>query len=100
MLQNENGPCPLIGICKSPFFLCSTNTLLGNVLVLRGNIVIEGEGPNKNVVTLETLTDKLSGYLYEVNVDKGDEALANVEKAIKVLPSLQVGLDVNFNFKE
>jgi len=86
VLQNENGPCPLIGI--------------SNVLVLRGDIVIEGEGANKNVVTLETLNDKLSGYLYEVNVEKGDDALAMVEKASKLMPSLQVGLDVNFNFKD
>lgn len=86
VLQNENGPCPLIGIC--------------NVLVLRGDIVIEGEGANKNMVTLETVNDKLSGYLYQVNIEKGDEALALVEKATKIMPSLEFGLDVNFNFKE
>lgn len=86
VLQNENGPCPLIGIA--------------NVLALRGDIVIEGEGTNKNVVTFEGLLDKLSAYLFQANIDKGDEALAKVEKATKIMPQLQYGLDVNFNFKE
>jgi hypothetical protein len=86
VLQNENGPCPLIGI--------------SNVLALRGTFVIDGEGTNKNVVTLETLIDKLSAYLYAQHMDKGEEGMKMVQKAVDIMPQLQFGLDVNFNFKE
>lgn len=85
VLQNENGPCPLIGI--------------SNVLALRGAVPIEGEGSNKNVVTFETLIDKLSAYLLAQNIEKGEEALVLVDKATKIMPQLQFGLDVNFDFK-
>lgn len=83
ILQNENGPCPLIGI--------------GNVLALRGDISVEDEG---NVVPLETLMERLSGYLLTKHMEKGEEAQLMVEKATQIMPTLQVGLDVNFNFKD
>jgi hypothetical protein len=67
---------------------------------LRGDIIIEGEGANKNVVTFEGLIEYLSSYLLQKNVKKGEEALKLVENANKVMPKLQFGLDVNFNFKE
>jgi hypothetical protein len=86
VLQNENGPCPLISI--------------SNVLALRGAIVIDGEGPNQNVVTFQTLQDTLSAYLYDANLDKGEQQLQQVAKSIELLPQLQYGLDVNFNFRE
>jgi len=87
VLQNENGPCPLIGI--------------SNILALRSDIVIEGEGPNKNAVSLESLIEKLSAYLLAANMDKDADGVAEmIEKATKLMPQLQFGLDVNFNFKE
>lgn len=86
VLQNENGPCPLIGI--------------SNVLALRGGISIDGEGTNKNVVTLQGMIDKLQAYLLEQNIERGEEALKAVDNATKIMPQLEFGLDVNFNFKE
>jgi len=81
ILQNENGPCPLISI--------------SNVLALRGDVVIES-----NFITFDTVLDKLSAYLYEKHIDKGEQVIQQVEKSIKLLPPLQYGLDVNFNFRE
>eukprot|EP01112_Ceratiomyxa_fruticulosa_P018228 TRINITY_DN5796_c0_g1_i1.p1 TRINITY_DN5796_c0_g1~~TRINITY_DN5796_c0_g1_i1.p1 ORF type:complete len:461 (-),score=107.82 TRINITY_DN5796_c0_g1_i1:153-1535(-) len=91
ILQNENGPCPLIAIC--------------NVLLLRGLITLEGEGTLHNLITVTNLTDSITAYIYSLYVEKfegegGSEIQTRIQKAVELIPSLQTGMDVNCSFKD
>lgn len=61
----ENGPCPLVAICKCVSFgsePCSMlSRHLGNVLFLRGDLEIRP--PDRQVVTFEYLVERLGDYL-------------------------------------
>jgi hypothetical protein len=87
------------------------------VLALRGDIVFDG---SNNFISFDNLLEKLSAYLFEKYSDvctqhfqrfhsyfsltyilqQGEQVLQQIEKSIKLLPPLQYGLDVNFNFRE
>ncbi|KAJ3672427.1 hypothetical protein LUZ60_007148 [Juncus effusus] len=88
VLQNENGPCPLLAIC--------------NVLLLRNVInlsVDESEVNQQRLLSLvaERLIDSNS------NIQGKDESYVNnqqqnISDAIDLLPQLAKGLDVNMHF--
>jgi len=81
MLQNENGPCPLLG--------------LGNILALRNWITIEGKN---NRISVEAVVQKIGEYLRSHIPPANADDLQNLERLIKIMPDLQVGLDVNCGF--
>lgn len=93
--QNENGPCPLIGIA--------------NVLLLRGVLSLDaGGGADRVMVSTEELMSLLAARLLDVNqkpnasddnqiVQTNQEQ--NLNDALAVLPSLATGLDVNVRFR-
>ncbi|KAK4801831.1 hypothetical protein SAY86_000034 [Trapa natans] len=89
ILQNDNGPCPLLAIC--------------NVLLLRNNLNLSSD-------TTEVSQEKLLSLVAERLIDsnsnvnnKDDEYLENQQKniadAIDLLPRLATGIDVNIQFR-
>ncbi|KAG0463206.1 hypothetical protein HPP92_021682 [Vanilla planifolia] len=90
ILQNENGPCPLLAIC--------------NALLLRNNInlsVDEPEVPQQKLLSL--VADRLIGSNSNVQ-DKDFGYLINQQQniadAIDLLPRLATGIDVNVQFRK
>eukprot|EP01118_Nematostelium_gracile_P018266 TRINITY_DN8072_c0_g1_i1.p1 TRINITY_DN8072_c0_g1~~TRINITY_DN8072_c0_g1_i1.p1 ORF type:complete len:222 (+),score=35.08 TRINITY_DN8072_c0_g1_i1:135-800(+) len=88
ILQNENGPCPLIAI--------------GNVLALTGRISIDTD---RSRISLSDLTSMIAEYMMEANselrqsLELKQDYEKNVNDAISILPEMQFGLDVNVKFK-
>lgn len=90
LLQNENGPCPLISIC--------------NCLLLRGHLKIEPVGLEliENDKLIQMLADvMLSDFVprYMVQHDRGEINIEqNISDALSIFDSLQYGLNVNVRF--
>ncbi|PKA60747.1 hypothetical protein AXF42_Ash006381 [Apostasia shenzhenica] len=89
VLQNDNGPCPLLAIC--------------NVLLLRNNINLSLDAAE---VTLPKLLSLLAEKLIDSNSnvqDKDDGYVINQQQniadAIDLLPRLGTGIDVNVQFR-
>ena len=92
--QNENGPCPLLGIA--------------NVLLLRNVIQLEGPSDRPEVSTGE-LMSLIAARLLDVNASSTTTSNENsfvrqnqeqnLNDAMAVLPSLATGLDVNVRFR-
>eukprot|EP01102_Stenamoeba_stenopodia_P015187 TRINITY_DN5153_c0_g1_i1.p1 TRINITY_DN5153_c0_g1~~TRINITY_DN5153_c0_g1_i1.p1 ORF type:complete len:338 (-),score=78.12 TRINITY_DN5153_c0_g1_i1:40-1053(-) len=89
IMQNENGPCPLLAI--------------SNVLLCRGKINIH---PDFSHISSEELYVLLGDYLIkssETSMPKEKHLQANHEQnvadAIATLPQLLIGLDVNVRFR-
>jgi hypothetical protein len=87
-LQNENGPCPLLA--------------LANVLLLRGALELHKD---TSQVTSAQLIELIANYLLAANPSReGVEEAAALQRqqtlmdVLNVLPTLQVGLDVNVRF--
>ncbi|XP_010272599.1 PREDICTED: ubiquitin carboxyl-terminal hydrolase MINDY-1 isoform X2 [Nelumbo nucifera] len=89
ILQNDNGPCPLLAIC--------------NVLLLKNNL-------NLSVDTSEVSLQKLLSLVAErlidsnSNVENKDAGYVenqqqNIADAIDLLPRLATGIDVNIQFR-
>ncbi|XP_074591567.1 uncharacterized protein LOC141847424 isoform X1 [Curcuma longa] len=90
VLQNDNGPCPLLAIC--------------NVLLLRNNISLSLDASE---VSLQKLLSLVAERLIDSNSnvqDKGDEYVnnqqQNISDAIDLLPRLATGIDVNLHFRK
>ncbi|XP_020585367.1 uncharacterized protein LOC110028017 [Phalaenopsis equestris] len=90
VLQNDNGPCPLLAIC--------------NVLLLRNSINLSLDAPE---VPLQKLLSLVAGRLIDSNCslqDKDDGYLINQQQniadAIDLLPRLATGIDVNVQFRK
>ncbi|XP_023764568.1 uncharacterized protein LOC111913070 isoform X2 [Lactuca sativa] len=88
ILQNDNGPCPLLAIC--------------NVLLLRNNLNLSsdvGEVSQEKLLSLvaERLIDSNSNVN---NKDAGyvENQQQNIADAIDLLPRLTTGIDVNLKF--
>ncbi|KAI8354782.1 hypothetical protein B0O80DRAFT_449711 [Mortierella sp. GBAus27b] len=99
--QNENGPCPLLALC--------------NTLILQGKIAITPY--DRPVISYDHLLELLADYL--LNEDFTDPTSSSsttqrtgkqvesekvksrleIESALRLLPHLQHGLDVNVYFK-
>lgn len=86
LLQSKNGPCPLLAIC--------------NVLLLRRRLTL----PRGDSIGFHDLLQLLSNLLLDANSGSRENAehTANIEESvvgcIEVLPTLNVGLDVNCRF--
>lgn len=86
IMQNENGPCPLIAIM--------------NVLILKGKVQLP---PMIEMITADQLMDYLGDCILEYtpkNISEGAQLNyeQNMHDAMAVLPKLQTGLDVNVKF--
>ena len=102
--QNENGPCPLIGIV--------------NVLLLRNAVTLQG-APDRPEVSAQELMSLVAARILDENARGGDDSSKgdfeamdaeqaeamrqnqeqNVSDAMAALPSLATGLDVNVRFR-
>ncbi|XP_057523560.1 uncharacterized protein LOC130803471 isoform X1 [Amaranthus tricolor] len=89
ILQNDNGPCPLLAIC--------------NVLLLRNQLNLN---PDISEVSQEKLLSLVADRLIESNNNKNNKDAGYVENlqqniadAIDLLPRLTTGIDVNIKFR-
>ncbi|CAL5442311.1 unnamed protein product [Camellia sinensis] len=89
ILQNDNGPCPLLAIC--------------NVLLLKNNLNLS---PDIAEVSQEKLLALVAERLIDSNsnVDNKDAGYVenqqqNIADAIDLLPRLATGIDVNIKFR-
>ncbi|KAL7167391.1 hypothetical protein ACSBR2_037955 [Camellia fascicularis] len=89
ILQNDNGPCPLLAIC--------------NVLLLKNNLNLS---PDIAEVSQEKLLSLVAERLIDSNsnVDNKDAGYVenqqqNIADAIDLLPRLATGIDVNIKFR-
>ena len=87
LMQNENGPCPLLA--------------LANVLMLRGSIYIH---PDIAEISFEDLTARIAEYMLDQSATLSDNAEVranqqqNIADGMGLFPKLQRGLDVNVGF--
>ncbi|XWS61853.1 hypothetical protein CRYUN_Cryun07bG0160800 [Craigia yunnanensis] len=89
ILQNDNGPCPLLAIC--------------NVLLLRNNLNLS---PDIAEVSQEKLLSLVAEHLIDSNSNVNNKDAGYVENqqqniadAIDLLPLLATGIDVNIKFR-
>lgn len=89
ILQNDNGPCPLLAIC--------------NVLLLRNNLNLSLDIAE---ISLQRLLSLVAERLLDSNsnIENKDEEYVrnqqqNIADAIELLPCLATGLDVNVRFR-
>ncbi|XP_057834807.1 uncharacterized protein LOC131045273 isoform X1 [Cryptomeria japonica] len=89
ILQNDNGPCPLLAIC--------------NVLLLRNIISLS---PETTEISLQRLLSLVAERLLDANSssenkDSGyvQNQQQNIADAIDLLPRLATGIDVNVRFR-
>ncbi|KAJ6821836.1 uncharacterized protein M6B38_130665 [Iris pallida] len=90
ILQNDNGPCPLLAVC--------------NVLLLRNSLDL---GPDSPEVPLNRILSAVAEKLIDSNSHiqfKDDEYAVNQQQnigdAIDLLPRLATGIDVNVQFRK
>lgn len=90
LLQNENGPCPLLAIC--------------NILLLRNELSIP---KSSRWISFAELVEMVSNQLFDANsTEDGGESTSsraanvreNLSSCLEILPRLNVGLDVNCKF--
>ncbi|XP_057520094.1 uncharacterized protein LOC130800523 [Amaranthus tricolor] len=89
ILQNDNGPCPLLAIC--------------NVLLLRNQLTLN---PDISEVSQEKLLSLVADRLIELNSNNNNKDAGyvenqqqNISDAIDLLPRLTTGIDVNIKFR-
>ncbi|OIV94367.1 hypothetical protein TanjilG_25429 [Lupinus angustifolius] len=89
VLQNDNGPCPLLAIC--------------NILLLRNNLNLSPDIPE---VSQEKLLSLVAERLIDSNANVNNKDAGYVENqqqniadAIDLLPRLATGIDVNIKFR-
>ncbi|KAL8263972.1 hypothetical protein R6Q59_022102 [Mikania micrantha] len=88
VLQNDNGPCPLLAIC--------------NVLLLRNNLSLSSDAGE---VSQEKLLSLVAERLIDSNSNVNNKEAGyvenqqqNISDAIDLLPRLTTGIDVNIRF--
>ncbi|KAJ6695544.1 NF-E2 INDUCIBLE PROTEIN [Salix koriyanagi] len=87
VLQNDNGPCPLLAIC--------------NVLLLKNNLNLSSDSAE---VSQEQLLSLVAERLIDSNSNNKDAGYVenqqqNISDAIDLLPRLATGIDVNLKFR-
>eukprot|EP00980_Cylindrotheca_fusiformis_P009989 scaffold2212_cov143-Cylindrotheca_fusiformis.AAC.7 len=80
LLQNENGPCPLLAAA--------------NVLLLKGSISLPSNTISAGVVTIDQLVNVLAEKIL-TNTSASDH---HIQEVMQVFPTLQFGMDVNPKF--
>mmetsp|Transcript_7422 Transcript_7422/g.8170 ORF Transcript_7422/g.8170 Transcript_7422/m.8170 type:complete len:428 (+) Transcript_7422:135-1418(+) len=83
LLQNENGPCPLLAA--------------GNVLLLKKSIVLPSACIESGVVTIEELTNILAERIL-LNNSSTTGSDYHINEVMKIFPNLQFGMDLNPKF--
>jgi len=92
VLQEQQGPCPLIGIF--------------NVLLLRGSVRLN---PQLRLISFQEMIDHIKIYFEQrlqqrsfrdIDSQKTANDIKNFEDARKHFPSLEKGLDINVKFSE
>lgn len=83
MLQNENGPCPLLAAA--------------NCLLLKGTITLPSNIVGAGVVTIDQLVNVLAEKIL-ANQKGGPDSDHHVQEVLTIFPSLQFGMDVNPKF--
>ena len=86
LMQNHNGPCPLLSIC--------------NVLLLRNQLKLPGNCVRSRCISAEHLIHCFAEKLIDANLSHISDPNARkvIDDAIALLPSLNRGLDVNVRF--
>ena len=86
MLQNENGPCPLIAAA--------------NCLLLQGRIELPPASIRNNVASLSDLTNVLANVAIEEHQKQPHDQVASfsTHEILEHIPALQYGMDVNPKF--
>mmetsp|Transcript_17764 Transcript_17764/g.35470 ORF Transcript_17764/g.35470 Transcript_17764/m.35470 type:complete len:605 (-) Transcript_17764:248-2062(-) len=84
LLQNENGPCPLIAAM--------------NVLLLRGSLTLPPAVVRSGAVSAEEVISLLATYSIERMERMGQSDFFQVGEFMDVLPLMQFGMDVNPRF--
>jgi hypothetical protein len=80
LMQNENGPCPLLAAA--------------NVLLLKGSISLPSNFIGAGVVTI----DQLVNVLAEKILTNQSASENHIQEVMQIFPSLQFGMDVNPKF--
>ena len=89
LLQNENGPCPLLAVC--------------NGLLLSGKITLPA---GRMEITTDSLVQLIANHLFShPTLHSSDDSIRinaqkNVDDVIRILPAFAVGLDVNCKFNK
>ena len=79
LLQNENGPCPLLAAA--------------NCLLLQGRITLPASSIRNNVASLEDLTNVLANVALERSDDQANvEHSFHMNELLEHIPSLQYGM--------
>lgn len=86
VMQNENGPCPLLSLC--------------NVLLLRNQLELPADCVALECITAEALIHRFAEKLLDANPQLAADPNAGkvIEDAVACLPRLNRGLDVNLFF--
>ncbi|KAG7352724.1 MindY deubiquitinase [Nitzschia inconspicua] len=82
LLQNENGPCPLLAAA--------------NVLLLKQSITLPPYSKSAGVVTIEELTNVLAEKILLNHEEANNDH--HINEVMKIFPNLQFGMDVNPKF--
>ncbi|OVA00154.1 Protein of unknown function DUF544 [Macleaya cordata] len=89
ILQNDNGPCPLLAIC--------------NVLLLRNNLNLSVDSSDVSLSKLLSLVAEriIDSNSNVENKDAGyvENQQKNIQDALDLLPRLSTGIDVNVQFR-
>jgi len=86
LLQNENGPCPLLAAA--------------NVLLLKDSITLPSGCTGAGVVTIDQLVNVLAEKILINNDQAGMSSDRHVQEVMDLFPTLQFGMDVNPKFTE
>lgn len=81
ILQEINGPCPLIAVC--------------NLLSLRGDIRISCDN---NLISTSELMEKIGDYLVRRLEHQKNSDASKIQRLLDSLPTLKEGLNLNIIF--
>lgn len=84
LLQNENGPCPLLAA--------------SNALLLRGEITLPPASVRQNVATIEDVVNMLASRALLKSDTTDSTSSYHIDELLQLFPSLQYGMDVNPKF--
>lgn len=84
LLQNENGPCPLLAVC--------------NCLLLRDDIRLPAVATRNNIASIDDVVNTLADHAIHKHSIDGSENVYHIDELLKLFPTLQFGMDVNPKF--
>jgi len=84
LLQNENGPCPLLAVA--------------NVLLLQGTISLPVSAVRTGVATTDDVCNTLAIVAMDGNPNGNTSSNYHIDELMKFFPTLQYGMDVNPRF--